>query len=349
LEALPFACRETAERLAMVETAVNSEPGKRPRRLLRFGLRTLLVTMTALCVGIGLTASTAARRQRAMETLKSHGTHFYDPSQMAPGALRLYPLTQNPSATTSKASWLQPLLGEAYFAEVIHINLPPMRGDVCSECVASLAEFPELEQVHMGTSQLKREDAHHFRKLGELKVLTVALDGQEAGSPRVDFDFLDYMPGLSQLSVRSRFTAEPFDGRDLDHVVGLKQLTWLELEGAKITEADAKRISDMRQLEVLNLSESTITDDGLAHIAKLPNLKRLLLSDTSITDAGLAHVAKLPELESLDLNQTSVTEVGLKNLESASKLKSLSVQGTSISKRAQDEFRRIRPAVNFMQ
>ena len=73
----------------------------------------------------------------------------------------------------------------------------------------------------------------------------------------------------------------------------------------------------LQQLTSLNLDFTRITDAYLKEVAKLQQLTSLSLQYTQITDTGLKEVSKLQKLERLDLTNTKVTKAGVAELQKA--------------------------------
>jgi hypothetical protein len=108
-----------------------------------------------------------------------------------------------------------------------------------------------------------------------------------------------------------------------------REVVKVDLNNAKITDADLKHLEKFTELEWLDVRVTPIGDDGAAHLSNLRKLKFLNISRTSFGDKGLASIRGLTELETLFLGTTKVTDEGLKSIERFSKLKKLSVFRTA--------------------
>ena len=86
------------------------------------------------------------------------------------------------------------------------------------------------------------------------------------------------------------------------------QVTWLNLAGTSVKDADLKHLAQLTNLTSLHLEKTAITDAGIAHLKDLPNLQYLNLYGTKVSDAGLGHLVKMPHLRKLYLWQTDVTK-----------------------------------------
>ena len=105
----------------------------------------------------------------------------------------------------------------------------------------------------------------------------------------------------------------------------------VDLNNAKITDADMTHLEKFSELEWLDVRVTPIGDEGAAHLSNLRKLKFLNISRTNFGDKGLASLRGLTELETLFLGTTKVTDEGLKNIENFTKLKKLSVFRTAVT------------------
>lgn len=119
-----------------------------------------------------------------------------------------------------------------------------------------------------------------------------------------------------KLAIEAKKDGEPHSiaNERLTLVSRLTQLTWLDLEGADVTDEGLVHLQGLRKLKRLCLSSTRISDDGLAHLAELENLEGLSLHNTQVSDKGLKHLRKLSKLRGLILFRTRVTEAGVKEL-----------------------------------
>lgn len=86
-----------------------------------------------------------------------------------------------------------------------------------------------------------------------------------------------------------------------------------------------------KQLVWLNLNNAAISDAAVDEITKLTVLTRLQLSNTGITDKGLTKLQSLQELQSLNLVGTKVTATGVSQLKGLKKLKNLYLYQTGVN------------------
>jgi hypothetical protein len=66
----------------------------------------------------------------------------------------------------------------------------------------------------------------------------------------------------------------------------LKELTWLQLDGARIDDPGLVYLKTLHQIEVIGITDSEITDGGLQHLIGLKKLTVLYLKNTKVTETG---------------------------------------------------------------
>ena len=86
-----------------------------------------------------------------------------------------------------------------------------------------------------------------------------------------------------------------------------------------------------KQLVWLKLDNAAISDATMDEVAKLPVLTRLYLSNTNITDKGLSKLQSLQQLQSLNLVGTKVTAQGVMQLNKLKNLKNLYLYHTGVN------------------
>jgi hypothetical protein len=104
---------------------------------------------------------------------------------------------------------------------------------------------------------------------------------------------------------------------DLVHLVGLTDVTELDLTRTGITSVGLAHLKDLKSLKVLYLTDTKVDDAGIPQIKAIKSLEFLGLSGTKITDAALAHLRELPKLGKLFCLGTKVTGAGVAELQRA--------------------------------
>jgi hypothetical protein len=129
--------------------------------------------------------------------------------------------------------------------------------------------------------------------------------------------WLEYTHGLIRLGGLWLCDDPQLTDAQLEHIKGLAQLRFLELNDTPVTDAGLEHVGGLDQIQDLYLSRTKVTDAGLRHIRRLTRLQELRLVGTQVTDAGLEHLRELPQLHKLYLANTLVTDSGAKRLREA--------------------------------
>jgi Leucine-rich repeat (LRR) protein len=133
--------------------------------------------------------------------------------------------------------------------------------------------------------------------------------------------------------------------RGLPHIENLTGLETLYLSFTGIRGEGLESLGKLGRLQVLDLSKTQVADGALAHLQGLKSLQTLSLVDDPITDDGLKHLAALANMRRLDLTGTQITDAGLVHLKSLSRLEHLDLHGTSVTKAGVAELHRAIPGV----
>ncbi len=119
------------------------------------------------------------------------------------------------------------------------------------------------------------------------------------------------------------------------HIVNMKALRTLNLEGTKVSDKGLRFLRKIPNLETLELSVHDpgviISDDSAEALGKITTLRKLSLGGVKITDAGLKHIGALTRLENLALDHTKVTNAGLAHLTQLSHLQHFLCNGLLIT------------------
>jgi len=114
------------------------------------------------------------------------------------------------------------------------------------------------------------------------------------------------------------------------HLVGLRHLNKLELQGTAIDDVAMRHIGRLKSLSELRLDATRITGVGLAKLAGLARLEHLHLNGTRIDDQSLRHLSRMTRLVHLELDDTRISDAGIAHLRGLERLESLSLCRTSV-------------------
>lgn len=305
------------------------------RRLLQFSLKSALILMTLLCIGLGTWTYRSQRQKVAVEAITEAGGEFgysYQIVETRPprSARALGSMIVKPySYETEPAapSWLRNLIGDHYFitptrlvigtpGHFLESPMEPMtrtQGKFDPNCLAHLKALPHLEELWSANVELDDADLANLRHLRKLKFLELRRGALSGSAPPRNFDFLRRLRKLESLCL----TDSQFGDSDVAHILQTSTLKNLFLYGSAIGDGGVAQIRRLTNLELLGLSGTNVTDTGVAHLSGLQKLQYLALGDCNITDAAIPHLSLMKGLRRVELSRTKVTEKGLRDLRQA--------------------------------
>jgi hypothetical protein len=252
-------------------------PKRRTRRFLQFSLRTLLVFVLLVSVGmswLGVKMEKARKQKEAVEAIREAGgwvTYDYE--------------SDDPFAEPPMLDWTRALLGDDFFFDVVGVS------------------------AYLRSWLFGDEEAAYLRALTNLTYLD--LSGTEITDSGLES--LRALTALEYLSLRDN---DITDG-GLGNLKGMTSLGELDLSNTQVTDSGLEHLEELANLERLILDGTQITDAGLEHLERLTNLTYLDLRRTQVTDAGLEHLKALTNLVCLKIADTPVTREGVKKLQEA--------------------------------
>jgi hypothetical protein len=281
------------------------------RRLCQFSLRTALVLMTLLCIGLGTWTYRSQRQKLAVEAITDVGGEFcysYQAEPSSSGIGKAYSFQVEPAAP----SWLRNFIGDHYFITPVRL-LIRKQGEIDHDCLAHLEALPHLEEMWFYDVKLDDVDLANLKHLRKLTILTFGKGTLSGSAPPKNFDFLRHLRKLESLDLSD----SKFGDRDAANVAQTSTLKWLYLYKSAIGDGGLAQFQDLTNLQSLGLSGTNVTDAGLPHISRLQKLQYLALSDSKITDASVQHLSVMRGLVRVELYNSQVTEEGLRNLRQA--------------------------------
>ena len=231
------------------------------RGCLQFSLRTVLVVMTVLAVGLGTWLERGRREKAAVEALEQQGytVVVYEYQVDVNGRYVRNPRPPGPE-------WARRWLGKHCSDRVVGLT-------------ASCSTFND-ESLRFA-SQL-----HQLRTLDN-SVIEVRTVGKRASWS---------LP--CNYATRAGRTYEPITDTGLGFVNGLTRLESLIMIGTVVTDDGLRHLRGLRRLKRLKISSPNITDEGIPYFLRLKRLDDLCVSGTSISEAGVAELrGGLPDCE----------------------------------------------------
>jgi Leucine-rich repeat (LRR) protein len=334
--------------------ASSSHPKRRWRP--RYGLRTLLVVMVVLGIGLAYFANLWRRVQHQRQIVgkieEADGQVSYSHQFLSQESLDhtldadfvsdRYIETQGEPRqrirTTSTGTVtdfetppgpkaIRLIFGDDVYADVELVSFLWALDAADTVDPRVLLELPELKVVVLSGPQVNDEWLNCIAQVPKLRVLSLA--GSEQGT--ISTDNLKRLSRSSQLESLSLGGSWVQD-ETVKGIAPLRQLRSLGLARipnvTSVLFAQLDELTELRQL-VVNRAER-IGDENAEHLSQLQNLQTLWLIDTSISDATLLHVSQLTRLQWLDLSQTNVGDSGMVHLAKLANLKRLNLAHTYV-------------------
>jgi hypothetical protein len=216
---------------------------------------------------------------------------------------------------------------------------------------------------HRGQIMDKIQAAGGYFQFNGESIRAIYFDSAKEIDPLLPF--LREFPEVEELS----FSNKKFGDAQFKHLVGLKNLKWLNLYmsdigddslkllknfpklesipmgSTRVTNDGLKHLADLKQLEYVGLRANEITDAGLVHLKNLTNLTGLTLQETKVTDAGLVHLKPLSKLNSIRLQKTAITDAGLEHLKGLKDLRRLEVSNTKVTREGAEKLEEAIPGL----
>ena len=286
----------------MATTITNTAAGVPTRRrrgsLLRFSLRSLLVVVTLLAIGLGVFAywRDAKRREAAAgDWVLNHG-----------GSIAEF----NSREAANPPWWVRCLAQTMPKQSLRTVTFVDFLKDPTDADLAILRDLPNLKQLNLNhAANITPARLAPLASLTKLEVLYLM------NTPVGDAGLAHArnLHGLKEIWIENTGITDA----SMPWIASNPELTHLGVAGTRITDKYAPLLARLQNLEVLALRDTQITSRGLAEIAKLPRLKHLYLMRTAVDDEGLQRLAKIESLNTLDVQLTRVTAAGRERFQRA--------------------------------
>lgn len=261
----------------------------RSTRWKRYTLRSLLVSVTMLCVGLAISDAPAKRRRRAVDAIQVLG-----------GKVTFA------QADIGGTSALRRWLPERYF-DCDNVQTVDLSGTKANDTtLAEIEWLTRLKRLNLHGTQTTDVGLSHLRRL-------YALEELELRNTQITDAGLTHLASLTALRKlameRTRIT-----GEGLGDLHALTHLEELYMSHSYVTDDGLRNLKHFPNISVLFFGSDRITDAALAQVGELKALKDLGVNGTGVTDAGLVHLHSLTQPFILDLYGTRVTRAGILKL-----------------------------------
>ena len=306
------------------------------RRWFRFGLRTMLLALTVLCIWLGFKVNAARRQHDAVQAiLQAGGTVAYD-YQMVPVA-DTFNIDRN--AVPSAPSWLRSVFGDDFFSNVIYVGFQgagadfelPRLADLPSIRRIIIRSIPTASSGALAQMHLRDDDLAIFGQLRQLQELRVHGQEVEGSGLRslVDLKHLNKLDlygtfindtGLEQVGKLTRLqnvilSTDRISDAGLQYLSTIPKLA-LDLTGPSIfpiSDTRLQALGRLNNLDVLGFNKAHFDDENsLKHLKNLTNLSGLVFRDCNVTDAGLHNLRGFKNLRLIEFEKSHATTQGIR-------------------------------------
>jgi len=264
-------------------------PSRLRRLPLRWSLRTMLLLLTAVALGLGWYCNRAQRQQRAVAAIVQQGGRVLYTHQL-PGR-------------TTDPPWLSRYLGMDYADTLGNVELIGSQFD--DDDLVLLDDLPGVQWIRLHETKVT---GRRFDCISRQTGLTwlVVKDSPIRG------DALRHLRPLHRLETLY-LEGTAIGDADLAHLKGLTELKDLSLNETQVGDAGMVSVAELTKLKELHLEQTRLTDKGLVTLAPLQKLERITVYGTAITDESVGVLLSWT-LKDAAVGQTGITPAGLKRL-----------------------------------
>lgn len=333
---------------------------------LRFGLRTLIASVSLLAVILGIQVWRVELHNRHTFREKAVATSLGSTGAEITTADKGFVCPPEKLANVFGAVLRQPVI-EVYYnslegTEVAADGLELRRQLSIHSQLRNLLELDQLERLTLRGIRLSDED--------------VALISRVTTVRWLDIDFTGITPsGIRKLrrldKLETLHLAGSNPGPDgLHQIAQLDTLRALWLDDVPVGDAGLKELQVLPLLEAISISDGSISESGILQLTKyrmlrsvfvnlpltdrelgilsgIQRLRGMTIRSRKVTDTGIRKLVNLKKLQQLELRETRMTDDGLLQLARLPSLQRLEVYGELLTERGRKRFDKIRPGVLF--
>jgi WD40 repeat protein len=198
------------------------------------------------------------------------------------------------------------LTAVAGLTELVDFELPL---ELTDAGMAHLSNLTKLRSLFLHQPQVTDQGLLHLAKLTALEEFSLSFE-----TDRVTGSGLAALAGAAKVQTLYLGDLKGITDDGLKAVGTLKQLRTLHLP-PQITVAGLKHLTPLENLTDLELQNARLTDADLAIFAAFPNLDSIDLEGCPLTDAAIPHLAALKNISAIRLGKTKLSADGVKKLE----------------------------------
>ena len=285
---------------------------RRCNNRLQFSLRSLLLFVTLVAIGLGWWGLQRDADRQLSDHLKFLNENPIESSEPVPR----FPL------------WARVAIGDEHLLPLglsdlglISVNWTPDRKPDIKYLVD---HFPKKVVVYLNDTYQDDSDVFEiiaFRNLvvGEasgrfFERIETLRNLNYVGASTIDAHALICLSRNESLKDIALSYSRKIDDNSWSQFVTSSNVVALRLRKMRLTDVSLAQIARLKRLRELDITNSPISDRGLASLAVNKHIVELSLVETLITDDGLVDLASIPTLDWLDLRETAVTDAGVSSL-----------------------------------
>lgn len=310
----------------------------RPRRWLQFRLRSLMLAMLILPMGLGWLAQARSKSQKAWENVAE---------------IKLLCSVNNASFDRSANPWWQKMLGVDMPRSVEDLSVEFLEGPDEAKQIQllnRLRAFSKLRSLKVSEpfrSVSAMAPLQHLQTLQQLTLVKGDGDGTDE-----DLLTVAKLPRLKQFD---DFGFSRFSHSEVEALATSQGLEELSID-CKISDVDWSRFRGLRLLRVANMVSSGLYldpdnhhDKDIAQIAKLQGLESLELKYVNVSPQGVMPLTLLKNLKSVRLLMSVISDEAIASLANVPSLETLEIESRSVTQEAIDKWSLKRPGFTIIK
>ncbi len=218
--------------------------------------------------------------------------------------------------------------------------------DVTDADVRKLRGLTNLEHLTLNEPQLTDEACEIIGRFDQLQHLSLGNWHEESSTIQMTDQGLSHLVGLTNLS-GLELSAPGVTDDGLKSIAKLQTLTGLALDGTNLSGEGLGDLSQLTNLQSLGIRNWSLKEHALSDLPKLGNFECLVLWNCSFSENCLRPLGECSLLHQLSLSGPNVTDAMLDDLTSIRSFRLLWLGDTKVSREACERFHEARPDVEL--